>query len=146
MASKAGDYSGPGRSVCRIWTAAPTVVPISARTRRYFRPESATIQLILANFLTIYANDGYAIAVGRAPRRVMVNIADADLSPVTNHRFKFCQQYFAQMTATPAINNNFCFAVQVISITGARFLIAARLPHPAPTPTPAPVTALQSPN
>jgi hypothetical protein len=146
MASKAGDYSGPGRSVCRIWTAAPTVVPISARTRRYFRPESATIQLILANFLTIYANDWYAIAVGRAPRRVMVNIADADSSPVANHRFKFCQQYFAQMTATPTINNNFGFAVQVISITGARFLIAARPPHPAPTPTPAPATALQSPN
>lgn len=146
MASKGGDYSRPGAQCVPLLDGCPTVVPISARAWRYYRPEGITIQLILANFLAVYANDRDSLTISRTPLRVMVNISNADSSPATNHRFEFCQQHFAQMTTTPAVNYNFGFAVQAISITGARFLIAARPPHPAPIPSPAPVTALKSPH
>ena len=91
-------------------------------------------------------DDRDPLAVCGTPLRIIINVADVDASPTTNHRLEFRQQYLAQMTATPAIDDKFSFDTQLISMTGAGILSAASPPQPAKIPRPAPVAALTSPN
>jgi hypothetical protein len=146
MASNGGDYSGPGRPVRCYCQPGEPHRSASSGIRCDFFPDGATIQSIVADFLAVETDDRHPFSIGGAPLRVLVDITYADARPAAHHRLELSQQYFAQMTAATAIDNEFQIAVQGTRMTGAGFLVAAMAAQPENNPARAPATPLMSPN
>lgn len=69
--------------------------------------ESGYIQAMATHFDAVHKEDRHICTIGIDPRRVGIDIAHDQFRTTTAERFDRREQFFTQMTAATAVNNDF---------------------------------------